>query len=84
MLLLAAVVGNDDASWRCMRSDAHYMMEVCVGWCRVVRGIRYERQNLQIAMEVFGMWWERVVWRGIWGGRYNSPQTEVTPQNESC
>ena len=42
----------------------------------VVRGIRYEGLNLQIAMEVFGMCWEVDVGRGMWGGRYNSLQTD--------
>ena len=54
MLLLGAVEGNDDASCAaCARLD--YMMEARVGWCRVVKGIRYEGQNLQIAMELFGI-----------------------------
>ena len=35
------------------RAGLGYMTRVCVGWCRVVRGIGYEGQNLQITMEVF-------------------------------
>ena len=59
MLLLGAVVPNDHApDVACAGLD--YMTRTHVGWCRLVGGIGYEGQNLQIAMEVF---WD-VVGRG--------------------
>ena len=58
MLLLGAV-HNGDAPLLLHAALArlNYVMEVHVEWFRVMRGIRYEGQNLQIAMKVFGMWW---------------------------